>query len=252
MGDWVLECTGQFNVIDKASKHLHENGAKNVMISAPSADAPMYVMGVNHTEYSTNEKVVSNASCTTNGLAPVAKVINDNFGITEGIVTTVHAMTASQKTVDSPAKGKSWRSARAGSSNIIPASTGAAKAVGKVIKSLNGKLNGMAFRVPTYDVSVVDFTVRTEKETSLKEICQVMKNASVSTEMKDFLGYTNEPLVSSDFYGDTRSSIFDETASMELNSRFFKIISWYDNEYGYSMRCVDLVHYCANRQVSNN
>jgi len=246
--EWVVEATGMFNDKVKAEKHIHANGAQNVMISAPSPDAPMYVMGVNNEHYNPSECVISNASCTTNCLSPMAKVLDDAFGIEEGIVTTVHAMTAKQKAVDSPAKGNSWRDSRCGSGNIIPASTGAAKAVAKVIPSLQGRLTGMAFRVPTYDVSVVDFTVRVKTATSLQEICQVMKKASESEKLKGILGYTNEPLVSSDFFGDTHSSIFDESASMSLNEKFFKLISWYDNEYGYSMRCVDLVAFCARKK----
>merc|ERR1719216_645818 len=238
--EYVVESTGVFTTIEKASLHF-KGGAKKVIISAPSADAPMYVMGVNHTEYNPSENVVSNASCTTNCLAPLAKVIHDNFEIVEGLMTTVHATTATQKTVDGPS-GKLWRDGRGAAQNIIPSSTGAAKAVGKVIPELNGKLTGMAFRVPTPDVSVVDLTVRLEKATSYDDICAKMKETANGA-MKGILGYTDEQVVSNDFIGDDRSSIFDAKAGIALNSNFFKLISWYDNEYGYSNRVVDLIAY---------
>merc|ERR1712110_264004 len=242
--DYVVESTGVFTKKDMASKHL-QGGAKRVIISAPSPDAPMYVMGVNHKSWSPDVNVFSNASCTTNCLAPIAKVINDNFGIEEGLMTTVHAFTATQKTVDGPS-AKAWRDGRTASTNIIPASTGAAKAVGKVIPELNGKLTGMAFRVPTPDVSVVDLTVRLEKEASYEEICAKIKEASEGA-LKGILGYTDEDLVSCDFNGDPASSTFDADAGMELNSRFFKLVSWYDNEFGYSNRVVDLIAFTSKQ-----
>jgi glyceraldehyde 3-phosphate dehydrogenase len=235
--DVVAECTGIFTTLEKAQAHI-DGGAGKVVISAPSADAPMFVMGVNHTEAQATQTIVSNASCTTNCLAPVAKVLNDNFGIAEGLMTTVHATTATQFTVDGPSK-KDFRGGRSSLVNIMPASTGAAKAVTKVIPSLVGKLTGMAFRVPTANVSVVDLTVKLEKDTSYEEIKQVMKNHADS-DMKNILGYTEEGVVSQDFVGDVRTSIFDAGAGMELNSRFFKIISWYDNECGYSNKLIDL------------
>lgn len=235
--DVVADCTGIFTTLDTAQYHI-DAGAKKVVISAPSKDAPMFVMGVNHQEVKSSDVIVSNASCTTNCLAPVAKVLDDNFGIAEALMTTVHATTATQLTVDGPSR-KDYRGGRSALLNIIPASTGAAKAVGKVIPKLNGKLTGMAFRVPTADVSVVDLTVRTEKETSLEEIKKAFKTASETT-MKGVLGYTDELVVSQDFVGDTRTSIFDSEAAIELNSRFFKVVSWYDNEYGYSSKLVDL------------
>lgn len=235
--DVVAECTGIFTTIEKAQAHI-DGGAKKVVISAPSADAPMFVMGVNHTEAEASQAIVSNASCTTNCLAPVAKVLNDNFGIAEGLMTTVHATTATQFTVDGPSK-KDFRGGRSALINIMPASTGAAKAVTKVIPSLVGKLTGMAFRVPTANVSVVDLTVRLEKDTSYEEIKSVMKKHA-DTDMKNILGYTEEGVVSQDFVGDVRTSIFDADAGMELNPRFFKIISWYDNECGYSNKLIDL------------
>jgi glyceraldehyde 3-phosphate dehydrogenase len=235
--DVVADCTGIFTTLDTAQYHI-DAGAKKVVISAPSKDAPMFVMGVNHKEVKSSDVIVSNASCTTNCLAPVAKVLDDNFGIAEALMTTVHATTATQLTVDGPSR-KDYRGGRSALLNIIPASTGAAKAVGKVIPKLNGKLTGMAFRVPTADVSVVDLTVRTEKETSLGEIKKAFKTASETT-MKGVLGYTDELVVSQDFVGDTRTSIFDSEAAIELNSRFFKVVSWYDNEYGYSSKLVDL------------
>ena len=235
--DVVAECTGIFTTLEKAQLHI-DGGAKKVVISAPSADAPMFVMGVNHLEAVPSQSIVSNASCTTNCLAPVAKVLNDNFGIEEGLMTTVHATTATQLTVDGPSK-KDFRGGRSALVNIMPASTGAAKAVTKVIPSLVGKLTGMAFRVPTANVSVVDLTVKLKKDTSYDEIKEVMRKTS-ENEMKNILGYTEDPVVSQDFIGDIRTSIFDAGAGMELNSRFFKIISWYDNECGYSNKLIDL------------
>merc|ERR1712235_131972 len=242
--DIVVESTGVFTTIEKASQHL-EGGAKRVVISAPSADAPMFVMGVNEAEFKPEMNVISNASCTTNCLAPVAKVINDVFGIDEGLMTTVHAYTATQKTVDGPS-GKKWRDGRGAGQNIIPASTGAAKAVGKVIPELNGKLTGMAFRVPTPDVSVVDLTVRLGKETSYEEICAKIKEAA-SGPMKGILGYTDEDLVSTDFVGDNRSSIFDAKAGIQLSKTFVKLVSWYDNEMGYSNRVIDLINHMHSK-----
>ena len=235
--DVVAECTGIFTTLETAQYHI-EGGAKKVVISAPSADAPMFVMGVNHTEAKATDTIVSNASCTTNCLAPLAKVINDNFGIVEGLMTTVHATTATQLTADGPSR-KDWRGGRAASVNIIPSSTGAAKAVGKVIPDLNGKLTGMSFRVPTVDVSVVDLTVKLSKETSYEEIMAVLKKAS-ENEMKGILGFTEDDVVSQDFISDSRTSIVDAKAGIGLNSTFFKIVSWYDNEYGYSSKLIDL------------
>ena len=235
--DIVAECTGIFTSIEKASYHLN-SGAKKVVISAPSPDAPMFVMGVNHKEAKSTDLIVSNASCTTNCLAPIAKVLDDNFVIKEGLMTTVHAATATQFTVDGPSK-KDFRGGRSSLLNIIPSSTGAAKAVTKVIPSLAGKLTGMAFRIPTANVSVVDLTVRVNKETSYKEIKKVMKSAS-ENDLKGVLGYCDDLVVSQDFIGDKRTSIFDANAGMELNSNFFKIISWYDNECGYSNKLLDL------------
>ena len=235
--DVVAECTGIFTTLEKAKLHI-DGGAKKVVVSAPSADAPMFVMGVNHNEVKDDQLIVSNASCTTNCLAPISKVLNDNFGIKEGLMTTVHATTATQFTVDGPSK-KDYRGGRSSLLNIIPASTGAAKAVTKVIPSLEGKLTGMAFRVPTANVSVVDLTVSLINNTSYDEIKAVMKKHS-ETDLKNILGYTDEPVVSQDFIGDTRTSIFDANAGMELNSGFFKVISWYDNECGYSNKLIDL------------
>ncbi len=235
--DVVAECTGLFTTIDKAGLHI-SGGCKKVVISAPSSDVPMFVMGVNHKDVNGNDLVVSNASCTTNCLAPIAKVLNDNFLIQEGLMTTVHAVTATQFTVDGPSK-KDYRGGRSSLLNIIPSSTGAAKAVTKVIPSLEGKLTGMAFRIPTANVSVVDLTVRLEKNTSYEEIKKVMLKAS-ENELTGILGYCDEPVVSQDFIGDKRTSIFDASAGMELNSNFFKIISWYDNECGYSNKLLDL------------
>jgi glyceraldehyde 3-phosphate dehydrogenase len=235
--DVVAECTGFFTTIETAKAHI-DGGAKKVVISAPSADAPMFVMGVNHTEAKATDTIVSNASCTTNCLAPLAKVINDNFGIVEGLMTTVHATTSTQMTADGPSR-KDWRGGRAASVNIIPSSTGAAKAVGKVIPALNGKLTGMSFRVPTVDVSVVDLTVKVAKETTYEEIMAVLKKAS-ENEMKGILGFTEDDVVSQDFVGDSRTSIVDAKAGIGLNSTFFKLVSWYDNEYGYSSKLIDL------------
>jgi len=243
--EYIVESTGVFTTTEKAMAHT-KGGAKKVIISAPSADAPMFVMGVNHEKYDPSLQVVSNASCTTNCLAPLAKVINDKYGILEGLMTTVHAVTATQKTVDGPS-GKDWRGGRGAAQNIIPASTGAAKAVGKVIPELNGKLTGMAFRVPTADVSVVDLTVRLEKEASYDEICATIKEASEGP-LKGILGYTDEALVSSDFIGDVRSSIFDAKAGIQLSKTFVKLVSWYDNEIGYSNRVIDLISYMQTKQ----
>jgi glyceraldehyde 3-phosphate dehydrogenase len=235
--DIVAECTGIFTTLETAQSHI-DAGAKKVVISAPSANAPMFVMGVNDDKLKASDTIVSNASCTTNCLAPLAKVIHDNFGLEEGLMTTVHATTATQMTVDGPSK-KDWRGGRSALTNIIPSSTGAAKAVGKVIPELNGKLTGMSFRVPTADVSVVDLTFKTKKETSMEEIKSAFKKASEGS-MKGVLGYTDEAVVSQDFVSDARTSIFDADASIELNSRFFKVVSWYDNEFGYSNKLIDL------------
>jgi len=242
--EYVIESTGFFLTEETAGKHL-EAGAKKVVLSAPSKDhTPMFVMGVNNTELKADQKIFSNASCTTNCLAPITKVLNDNFGIVEGLMTTVHAATATQKTVDGPSM-KDWRGGRSAIHNIIPSSTGAAKAVGKVIPAMNGKLTGMAFRVPTMDVSVVDLTVKLEKPASYKEICAAMKAASESGPMKGVLGYTEDLIVSQDFVGDTRTSIFDANAGIALNDNFVKVVSWYDNEIGYSTKIVDLIEYAA-------
>ena len=242
--DYVVESTGLFLDKESAAKHIAA-GAKKVILSAPSKDdTPMFVMGVNHTELTDDVKILSNASCTTNCLAPLAKVIHDNFGIVEGLMTTVHATTATQKTVDGPSM-KDWRGGRAALNNIIPSSTGAAKAVGKVIPSLNGKLTGMSFRVPTVDVSVVDLTVRIEKAASYEEICAVIKAASEG-ELKGILGYTEDAVVSQDFIGDKRTSIFDKDAGIMLSPNFVKLVSWYDNEMGYSNKLVDMLIHAAS------
>ncbi|KAK9888097.1 hypothetical protein WA026_000373 [Henosepilachna vigintioctopunctata] len=241
---YVVECTGAFTTIDKASTHI-DGGAKKVIISAPSADAPMFVCGVNLEDYDPSATVISNASCTTNCLAPLAKVIHDNFEIVEGLMTTVHATTATQKTVDG-SSGKLWRDGRGAGQNIIPASTGAAKAVTKVIKSLEGKLTGMAFRVPTPDVSVVDLTCRLGKGASYEDIKRVIKEASEGP-LKGILAYTEEEVVSCDFIGDCHSSIFDAKAGIALNNNFVKLISWYDNEFGYSCRIIDLIKYIHSK-----
>ncbi|MDD4315638.1 MAG: type I glyceraldehyde-3-phosphate dehydrogenase [Clostridia bacterium] len=239
---YIAEATGVFTTVEKAKAHF-KNGAKKVVITAPSADAPMFVMGVNEASYDKKMKVVSNASCTTNCLAPLAKVINDKFGIVEGLMTTVHSTTATQKTVDGPSM-KDWRGGRAAAANIIPSSTGAAKAVGKVIPALNGKLTGMAFRVPTLDVSVVDLTVRLDKTATYDEVKAAIKEASETT-MNGILGYTEDDVVSSDFIHEPRTSVFDAKAGIALNGNFMKLISWYDNEWGYSNKVVDLIVHMA-------
>ncbi|KAG7535927.1 hypothetical protein FFLO_03598 [Filobasidium floriforme] len=240
--DYVVESTGVFTTTDKASAHL-KGGAKKVIISAPSADAPMFVCGVNLEAYKSEYNVISNASCTTNCLAPLTKVINDKFGVVEGLMTTVHATTATQKTVDGPSN-KDWRGGRGAGANIIPSSTGAAKAVGKVIPSLNGKLTGMSFRVPTPDVSVVDLVVRLEKGASYDEIKAAIKEAA-NGPLKGILEYTEDEVVSTDFIGSTASSVFDAKAGIALNDKFVKLIAWYDNEMGYSRRVCDLIAYVA-------
>ena len=241
--EYVVESTGLFLSKDKAQGHI-DAGAKYVVMSAPSKDdTPMFVCGVNTDKYVKGTQFVSNASCTTNCLAPLAKVLHDNFGITDGLMTTVHATTATQKTVDGPSV-KDWRGGRAAAGNIIPSSTGAAKAVGKVIPELNGKLTGMSFRVPTLDVSVVDLTVNLAKPASYAEICEAIKKASEG-ELKGILGYTDEDVVSSDFLGDTRTSIFDAKAGIALTDKFVKLVSWYDNEIGYSNKVLDLVAHMA-------
>lgn len=236
--EYILESTGLFTTMEKASAHF-EGGAKKVIISAPSADAPMFVMGVNNDKYTKDMDIVSNASCTTNCLAPLTKVINDNFGVVEGLMTTVHSITATQKTVDGPSK-KDWRGGRAASANIIPSSTGAAKAVGKVIPELNGKLTGMSFRIPTTDVSVVDLTCRLEKPATYEEIKKVVKHAC-ENEMKGIMDYTEDDVVSTDFLSDPHTSIFDAKAGIALNDHFVKLVCWYDNEWGYSNKALDLV-----------
>ena len=240
--EYVLECSGVFTTIEKANAHL-EGGAKKVIISAPSKDAPMFVMGVNNDKYDTSMNIISNASCTTNCLAPLAKVVHDNFGIKDGLMTTVHSTTATQKTVDGASK-KDWRGGRAAAANIIPSSTGAAKAVGKVIPELNGKLTGMAFRVPTVDVSVVDLTCNLEKPATYEEICSAIKKAS-ENEFKGIIEYVDDPVVSSDFIHDSHTSIFDSTAGIQLTDTFVKLVAWYDNEWGYSNKLVDLAIYVA-------
>lgn len=242
--DYVLECSGVFTTLEKAQAHL-EGGAKKVVISAPSKDAPMFVMGVNNDKYDPSMNIVSNASCTTNCLAPLAKIINDNFGIKDGLMTTVHATTATQKTVDGASK-KDWRGGRAAAANIIPSSTGAAKAVGKVIPELNGKLTGMAFRVPTVDVSVVDLTCNLEKPATYEEICNAVKKASEG-ELKGIVEYVTDPVVSSDFIHDSHTSIFDSTAGIQLTDTFVKLVAWYDNEWGYSNKLIDLACYMASK-----
>jgi glyceraldehyde 3-phosphate dehydrogenase len=243
--EYVIESTGFFLTEETAGKHI-EAGAKKVVLSAPSKDhTPMFVMGVNNTELKADQQIFSNASCTTNCLSPIAKVLNDNWGISEGLMTTVHAATATQKTVDGPSM-KDWRGGRSAIGNVIPSSTGAAKAVGKVIPALNGKLTGMAFRIPTMDVSVVDLTVKLEKPATYAEICAAMKAASESEQMKGVLGYTEDMVVSQDFVGDTRTSIFDAKAGIALNDNFVKVVSWYDNEMGYSTKIVDLIEYAAS------
>lgn len=236
--DFVVESTGLFTTVEKSTAHLTA-GAKKVVISAPSADAPMFVMGVNNDSYKPGMNIVSNASCTTNCLAPLAKVIHDNFGIESGLMTTVHSTTSTQRTVDGPSM-KDWRGGRAASGNIIPSSTGAAKAVGKVIPELQGKLTGMSMRVPTLDVSVVDLTVNLKNGTTYEEICKAMKEASEGS-LKGILGYTDEKVVSSDFLGDARTSIFDADAGIMLNDKFVKLVAWYDNEWGYSNKLLDLI-----------
>ena len=240
--EYIVESTGVYTTMEKAQAHL-DAGAKKVVISAPSKDAPMFVMGVNNDKYTKDMNIISNASCTTNCLAPLAKVIHDKFGIVEGLMTTVHSTTATQKTVDGPSK-KDWRGGRAAAGNIIPSSTGAAKAVGKVIPELNGKLTGMSFRVPTLDVSVVDLTCRLEKAATYEEIKKAVKDAS-ENEMKGILGYTEDAVVSSDFIHDPHTSIFDADAGIALNDNFVKLVSWYDNEWGYSNKVVDLITYIA-------
>jgi len=238
----VVESTGVFTDKAKAAQHL-QGGAKRVVISAPSNDAPMFVCGVNENTYTADVAILSNASCTTNCLAPLAKIIHEKFGIVEGLMTTVHATTATQKTVDGPS-GKDWRAGRGAGQNIIPASTGAAKAVGKVLPALNGKLTGMAFRVPNPDVSVVDLTVRTEKPCTYEDIKKAMKEASQGP-LKNFIGYTEDEVVSTDFIGDSHSCIFDAKAGISLNNNFHKLIAWYDNEWGYSHRVIDLIRHIS-------
>ncbi len=240
--EYVVESTGLFLTKEKAEAHI-KAGAKRVVMSAPSKDdTPMFVMGVNNNTYA-GQTIVSNASCTTNCLAPIAKVLNDKFGMVEGLMTTVHSTTATQKTVDGPSM-KDWRGGRAASGNIIPSSTGAAKAVGKVIPALNGKLTGMSLRVPTLDVSVVDLTCTLAKETTYDEICKAMKEASEG-ELKGILGYTEDAVVSSDFLGDPRTSIFDAKAGIQLSPKFVKVVSWYDNEWGYSNKVLELIEYMS-------
>ena len=242
--EYVLDCSGVFTTLEKAQAHL-DSGAKKVLISAPSKDAPMFVMGVNNDKYDPSMSIISDASCTTNCLAPLAKVIHDNFGIKEGLMTTVHSTTATQKTVDGASK-KDWRGGRAASANIIPSSTGAAKAVGKVIPELDGKLTGMAFRVPTVNVSVVDLTCNLEKSATYEEICEVVKKAS-ENEFKGIIEYTDEDVVSSDFIHDSHTCIFDSKAGIQLTDKFVKLVAWYDNEWGYSNKLVDLAIYISKK-----
>ena len=242
--EYVLECSGVFTTLEKAQAHI-DAGAKKVIISAPSKDAPMFVMGVNNETYDPSMTIISNASCTTNCLAPLAKIINDNFGIKEGLMTTVHSTTATQKTVDGASK-KDWRGGRAASANIIPSSTGAAKAVGKVIPELNGRLTGMSFRVPTVDVSVVDLTCTLEKAATYEEICNAVKKAS-ENELKGIVEYVDEDVVSSDFIHDPHTSIFDRIAGIQLTDNFVKLVAWYDNEWGYSNKLVDLAIYISKK-----
>lgn len=241
--DVVAECTGFFTTMETANAHI-QGGAKKVVISAPSKDAPMFVMGVNDNKLTADHKIVSNASCTTNCLAPLAKVIEDNFGVEEALMTTIHAATSTQFTVDGPSR-KNYRLGRSAINNIIPTSTGAAKAVGKVIPELDGRITGMAFRVPTVDVSVVDLTVKTKKATSLAEIKAAMKKAANGS-MEGVLGYTEDAVVSQDFVSETKTSVFDADSAIELNSTFFKLVSWYDNEFGYSNKLVDLAEKINN------
>ena len=240
--DYIVEASGVFLTTELAKKHL-DAGAKKVVLSAPAKDeTPTFVMGVNHLDYQTNYDIVSNASCTTNCLAPIVEILDRNFGVENGIMSTIHAVTATQKSIDSPSP-KNWRLGRGAYQNIIPSSTGAAKAVGKVLPKMNGKLTGMSFRVPTANVSVVDLTVNLQKETSYKEICDVMYKESLSARYNGVLGYTDEDVVSTDFMSDSRTSIFDATAGIELSPTFFKIISWYDNEWGYSNKLIDLLEH---------
>lgn len=247
--EYIVDSTGLFLTEDLAKNHI-SSGAKKVIMSAPSKDhTPMFVIGVNHREYRSSMNFVSNASCTTNCLAPIAKVLHENFGIKSGLMTTVHAATSTQKVVDSPST-KDWRSGRGAYQNIIPASTGAAKAVGKVLPELNGKLTGMSFRVPTANVSVVDLTVNLEKPTTYDQVCEVMKRASESKELKGILGYTKDPVVSSDIISDSHSSIFDANSGIQLEDKFIKVVSWYDNEWGYSNRVLDLISHMY--YVDNN
>ncbi len=243
--EYIVESTGLFLTKDLANLHL-QAGAKKVIMSAPSKDdTPMFVMGVNNKEYNSEMSIVSNASCTTNCLAPIVKVLDDKFGIRNGLMTTVHAVTATQKSVDSPSV-KDWRGGRGAYQNIIPSSTGAAKAVGRVIPSMMGKLTGMSFRVPTANVSVVDLTVNLEKSTTYPEVCNAMKEASLSEDLKGILGYTEDMVVSTDFLSDSRTSIFDANAGMQLDDKFVKVVSWYDNEWGYSSKIIDLIEYMFN------
>lgn len=243
--EYIVESTGLFLTKDLANIHL-KAGAKKVIMSAPSKDeTPMFVMGVNNKEYNSEMSIVSNASCTTNCLAPIVKVLDDKFGIRNGLMTTVHAVTSTQKSVDSPS-AKDWRGGRGAYQNIIPSSTGAAKAVGRVIPSMLGKLTGMSFRVPTANVSVVDLTVNLEKSTSYLEVCNAMKEASLSDDLKGILGYTEDMVVSTDFISDSRTSIFDANAGLQLDDNFIKVVSWYDNEWGYSSKIIDLIEYMFN------